>query len=92
MISKSLPGCFGIELSKIDLSASLSNDEIANIKKLFQDLHLIVFKEQNLNDDDLKFIDQFKLRLSEIKLILKKNQISQYLFSKKIYPIFFKLN
>ena len=60
MICKSLPGCFGIELSKIDLSASLSNDEIANIKKLFQDFHLIVFKEQNLNDDDqLKFTEYF---------------------------------
>ena len=60
MISKSLPGCFGIELSKIDLSSSLSNDEIANIKKLFQDFHLIVFKEQNLNDDDqLKFTEYF---------------------------------
>ena len=60
MISKSLPGCFGIELSKIDLSSSLSNDEITNIKKLFQDFHLIVFKEQNLNDDDqLKFTEYF---------------------------------
>ena len=60
MISKSLPGCFGIELSKIDLSSRLSNDEIANIKKLFQDFHLIVFKEQNLNDDDqLKFTEYF---------------------------------
>ena len=60
MISKSLPGCFGIEISKIDLSSSLSNDEIINIKKLFQDFHLIVFKEQNLNDDDqLKFTEYF---------------------------------
>ena len=60
MISKSLPGCFGIEISKIDLSSSLSNDEITNIKKLFQDFHLIVFKEQNLNDDDqLKFTEYF---------------------------------
>ena len=60
MICKSLPGCFGIEISKIDLSSSLSNDEITNIKKLFQDFHLIVFKEQNLNDDDqLKFTEYF---------------------------------
>lgn len=60
MISKSLPGCFGIEISKIDLSSNLSNDEITNIKKLFQDFHLIVFKEQNLNDDDqLKFTEYF---------------------------------
>ena len=60
MISKSLPGCFGIEISKIDLSSSLSNNEITNIKKLFQDFHLIVFKEQNLNDDDqLKFTEYF---------------------------------
>ena len=60
MISKSLPSCFGIEISKIDLSSSLSNDEITNIKKLFQDFHLIVFKEQNLNDDDqLKFTEYF---------------------------------
>tara|TARA_Y100001936_G_scaffold125624_1_gene122965 strand:- start:1404 stop:2306 length:903 start_codon:yes stop_codon:yes gene_type:complete len=60
LICKSLPGCFGIEISKIDLSSSLSNDEITNIKKLFQDFHLIVFKEQNLNDDDqLKFTEYF---------------------------------
>ncbi len=30
---------------------------------------------QNLNDEDLNFIDQFKSRLLEIKMILKKDQI-----------------
>ncbi len=49
-------------------------------KLLYDNFEYVDYKKakilhQNLNDDDLKFIDQFKLRLSEIKLILKKNQI-----------------
>jgi len=60
LISKKLSDCFGVELSKIDLTLNLSIEEINNIKKLFQDSHLIVFKDQSLNDDQqLKFTGYF---------------------------------
>ena len=60
MISKKLSDCFGVEISKIDLTLNLSIEEINSIKKLFQDSHLIVFKEQSLNDDEqLKFTEYF---------------------------------
>ena len=57
MISKKLSDCFGVEISKIDLTLNLSIEEINSIKKLFQDSHLIVFKEQSLKSNDTLYRD-----------------------------------
>ena len=55
-MNKKLSDYFGIELTSIDLSKKFSDIEIEDIKQLFQDNHLIVFRNQSLTDNQqLKF-------------------------------------
>ena len=50
-------GPIGAELTDIDLK-SLSNEDMARIKIYFLDHSVIVFKNQNLNPQDLKNISK----------------------------------
>ena len=50
-------GPIGAELTDIDLK-SLSNEDVARIKIYFLDHSVIVFKNQNLNPQDLKNISK----------------------------------
>ncbi len=59
-IKNKLSDYFGIELTSIDLSKKFSDIEIEDIKQLFQDNHLIVFRNQSLTDNQqLKFTEYF---------------------------------
>jgi len=59
-MNKKLSDYFGIELTDIDLSKNFSNTEIKNLEQLFQDNHLIVFRNQSLTDNQqLKFTEYF---------------------------------
>ena len=56
----SLSDHFGISIDNIDLSKDLTNDSIETIEKLFFDHHVLVFKKQNLNDEEqLRFTEYF---------------------------------
>ena len=56
----SLSDHFGISIDNIDLSKDLTNDSIETIEKLFFDHHVLVFKKQNLSDEEqLRFTGYF---------------------------------
>ena len=51
---------FGVSIDNIDLSKGLTNDSVDTIEELFFDHHVLVFKKQNLNDDEqLRFTEYF---------------------------------
>ena len=51
---------FGVVIDEIDLSNNLSNEDILEIKDLFFNKHILVFKNQNLSEkEQLKFTENF---------------------------------
>lgn len=51
---------FGVIIDEIDLSNNLSNEDILEIKDLFFNKHILVFKNQNLSEkEQLKFTENF---------------------------------
>ena len=51
---------FGVSIENIDLSNSISNEEILSLEDVFYKYHLLVFKNQHLSDiEQLKFTEYF---------------------------------
>ncbi|HIK87316.1 MAG TPA: TauD/TfdA family dioxygenase, partial [Alphaproteobacteria bacterium] len=58
--SSKISDYFGIELMGIDLSKKLKDKYIEIIKKLFHENHIVVFRNQNLTDEEqLSFTRNF---------------------------------
>ncbi len=57
---KEISDYFGAELTGIDLSVGLANEDVNILKDLFQKNHLLIFRNQNLTDkEQLKFTEYF---------------------------------